>query len=44
VLSGTVTLTLEGKLYLFREGDSAHYDSTDAHHWHDSGERNALLI
>ncbi|MBU6487002.1 MAG: XRE family transcriptional regulator [Burkholderiales bacterium] len=44
VLSGTVTLTLEGKTYVFREGDSAHYDSTDAHHWENTGEREALLM
>ena len=44
VLSGTVTLTLEGNTYVFREGDSAHYDSTDAHHWENPGEREALLM
>lgn len=44
VLSGTVTLTLEGKTYVFREGDSAHYDSTDAHHWENTGEQEALLM
>lgn len=44
VLSGTVTLVLEGKTYVFREGDSAHYDSTDAHHWQNTGEREALLM
>jgi transcriptional regulator with XRE-family HTH domain len=44
VLSGTVTLTLEGKTYAFREGDSAHYDSTDAHRWENTGEREALLM
>lgn len=44
VLSGAVTLTLEGKIYLFREGDSAHYDSTDVHHWENTGEHEALLM
>lgn len=44
VLSGTVTLTLEGKTYVFSEGDSAHYDSNDAHRWHNTGERDALLM
>lgn len=44
VLSGTVTLTLEGKTYVFREGDSAHYDSTDAHYWENTGEQEALLM
>ncbi len=44
VLSGTVTLMLEGKTYVFREGDSAHYDSTDGHHWHNAGEGDALLM
>lgn len=44
VLSGTVTLTLEGKTYVFRNGDSAHYDSTDAHHWENTGEQEALLM
>lgn len=44
VLSGAVTLTLEGETYVFREGDSAHYDSTGAHHWHNTGERDALLM
>ncbi|WP_116142317.1 helix-turn-helix domain-containing protein [Trinickia diaoshuihuensis] len=44
VLSGNLTLTLEDKTYEFREGDSAHYDSTDAHHWHNTGEQDALLM
>lgn len=44
VLSGTVTLTLEGKTYVFREGDSAHYDSTDAHRWENTGGQEALLM
>lgn len=44
VLSGAVTLTLAGKTYAFREGDSAHYDSTDPHHWENTGEREALLM
>lgn len=44
VLSGTVALTLEGKTYVFREGDSAHYDSTDAHRWENTGGQEALLM
>lgn len=44
VLAGAVTLTLAGATYVFREGDCAHYDSTDAHHWRNTGEREALLM
>lgn len=44
VLSGAVTLTLSGATYVFGEGDCAHYDSTDAHHWRNMGEREALLM
>lgn len=35
---------LEAKTYVFSEGDSAHYDPTDAHRWHNTGECDALLI
>jgi len=33
VISGNVSLTLEGKTFLLQAGDSAHYESTTPHSW-----------
>ena len=33
VISGKVSLTLEGKTFLLQAGDSAHYESTTPHSW-----------
>jgi len=44
VLTGTVTLTMKDKTVAMREGDSAHYDSADAHSWENTGEAEAVLI
>lgn len=44
VLSGTVSLTLKGKTFAFREGDSAHYDSADPHSWENTGAHEVVLM
>nr|WP_245982884.1 XRE family transcriptional regulator [Trinickia fusca] len=44
VLSGTVALTLKGKTFSFRTGDSAHYDATDEHSWENTGDLEAVLM
>ncbi|HEV3105567.1 MAG TPA: XRE family transcriptional regulator [Trinickia sp.] len=44
VLTGTVALTLRDKTVAMREGDSAHYDSADAHGWENTGDEEAVLV
>jgi transcriptional regulator with XRE-family HTH domain len=44
VLSGTVKLTLKDKTFAFGVGDAAHYDSSDAHSWENTGELEATLM
>jgi transcriptional regulator with XRE-family HTH domain len=44
VLSGTPTLTLNGKVFSFRTGDAAHYDSTEPHGWDNTGADEAVLM
>jgi transcriptional regulator with XRE-family HTH domain len=44
VISGSPTLTLNGKTFEFRCGDAAHYASTDPHRWDNKGETEAVLM
>ncbi|PLZ00882.1 DNA-binding protein [Burkholderia sp. WAC0059] len=44
VLSGEVTLTLEGKSFVLRHGDSAHYESTVPHSWTNTADEETVLV
>lgn len=44
VLSGEVTITLEGKSFVLGAGDSAHYESTIPHLWTNTRDDEAVLV
>ncbi|WP_028223825.1 helix-turn-helix domain-containing protein [Paraburkholderia ferrariae] len=44
VLSGEVTLTLEGKSFVLGVGDSAHYESTVPHAWTNTSGQETVLV
>jgi quercetin dioxygenase-like cupin family protein/DNA-binding XRE family transcriptional regulator len=44
VLSGEVTITLEGKSFVLGAGDSAHYESTVPHSWTNTRDDEAVLV
>ena len=44
VISGEMSLTLEGKTFVLYAGDSAHYESTVPHSWANTGDVEATLV
>jgi quercetin dioxygenase-like cupin family protein len=44
VISGEMSLTLEGKTFLLNAGDSAHYESTVPHSWANTGDVETTLV
>ena len=44
VLSGQVSLMLEGTTFDLRAGDTAHYESTVAHGWANTGDEETVLV
>lgn len=44
VISGELSLTLEGKTFVLNAGDSAHYESTVPHAWANTGEVETTLV
>ncbi len=44
VLSGEVTITLEGKTFVLGVGDSAHYESTIPPIWTNTRDDEAVLV
>jgi quercetin dioxygenase-like cupin family protein/DNA-binding XRE family transcriptional regulator len=44
VLSGEVTLTLEGQSFVLGVGDSAHYESTVPHAWTNTSNQETVLV
>ncbi|MDN7754845.1 cupin domain-containing protein [Burkholderia gladioli] len=44
VLSGEVTITLEGKSFVLGAGDSAHYEATVSHSWKNTRADEAVLV
>lgn len=44
VISGEMSLTLEGKTFVLQAGDSAHYESTVPHSWTNTGNEEAVLV
>jgi transcriptional regulator with XRE-family HTH domain len=44
VVSGEVSLTLEGKTFLLAAGDSAHYQSTVPHSWANPTQSEAVVV
>ncbi|MEM5421927.1 MULTISPECIES: cupin domain-containing protein [Paraburkholderia] len=44
VLSGEMTLTLEGQTFVVRAGDSAHYESTVPHAWSNTSDQETVLL
>ena len=44
VISGKVSLTLEGKTFALQAGDSAHYESTVPHSWANTARGESLVV
>ena len=44
VISGQMSLTLEGKTFVLYAGDSAHYESTVPHSWANTGDIETTLV
>ncbi|PMS16851.1 DNA-binding protein [Trinickia dabaoshanensis] len=44
VISGEMSLTLEGKTFALYAGDSAHYESTVPHSWSNTGKTETTLV
>ena len=44
VISGEMSLTLEGKTFVLYAGDSAHYESTVPHSWANTGQGEVTLV
>jgi len=44
VISGKVSLTLEGKTFALKAGDSAHYESTVPHSWANTARTETLVV
>jgi quercetin dioxygenase-like cupin family protein len=44
VISGRVSLTLEGKTFSLQAGDSAHYESTVPHSWANTARGESLVV
>ncbi|TAM55313.1 MAG: cupin domain-containing protein [Paraburkholderia sp.] len=44
VISGEMSLTLEGKTFVLYAGDSAHYESTVPHSWANTGKGEVTLV
>jgi quercetin dioxygenase-like cupin family protein len=44
VISGEVSLTLEGKTFVLHAGDSAHYESTVPHSWANTARIETVVV
>ncbi|MGU7784829.1 helix-turn-helix domain-containing protein [Burkholderia sp. PU8-34] len=44
VMRGQVALTLEDRTFTLNAGDTAHYESTMAHAWHNTADEEALIV
>jgi quercetin dioxygenase-like cupin family protein len=44
VMSGQISLTLEGTTFLLHAGDTAHYESTLPHAWCNTAREEAVIV
>ncbi|WP_321860705.1 helix-turn-helix domain-containing protein [Burkholderia cenocepacia] len=44
VMRGTVVLTLEDCTFMLSPGDTAHYESTTPHAWHNTADEDAVIV
>ncbi|MBP0589736.1 cupin domain-containing protein [Paraburkholderia sp. LEh10] len=44
VIEGQMSLTLEGKTFVLRAGDSAHYESTLPHSWANTARKESVVV
>ena len=44
MISGEVSLTLEGKTFVLHAGDSAHYESTVPHSWVNTARNESVVV